>query len=118
MIGSGTGSFTVNVLYGPEFKLGEQDVAVPMEENITLVCAQNVTSNPASSVEWTDNVGNTIADGERHTNDPSVVSLTIVHATTNDSGNWSCSVSVIGPNNETAGESQHTIMLTVLSLEM
>ena len=90
---------------GPEFDddiESPSDAAVLQNDTVTLVCGENLTGFPNPDIEWRDNNGALISNGGRYTfsDSPDVVSLTISDTTANDAGNWSCNVSVTGPNGE------------------
>ena len=90
---------------GPEFDddiESPSDAAVLQNDTVILVCGKNLAGFPNPDVEWRDNNGALISNGGRYTFSDSldVVSLTISDTTASDAGNWSCNVSVTGPNGE------------------
>ena len=90
---------------GPEFDddiEGPSDAAVLQNDTVILVCGKNLIGFPNPDIEWRDNNGALISNGGRYTFSDSldVVNLTISDTTANDTGNWSCNVSVTGPNGE------------------
>ena len=90
---------------GPEFDdniESPSDAAVLQNDTVILVCGKNLAGFPNLDIEWRDNNGALISNGGRYTfsDSPDVVSLTISDTTASDAGNWSCNVSVTGPNGE------------------
>ena len=65
-------------------------------ESLTLVCGRNLDSNPEAVVEWRDPNGNA---ANNLTNGGNELVLTRTFTRT-DAGNWTCTVSVTGPNGE------------------
>ena len=87
---------------------------------LTLVCGQNLGSNPEAMVEWRDPDGTVVASGASNfTNGGSEMALTFnssTPSTLTDAGNWTCTVSVTGPNGEVLPLSPivRTITVTVV----
>ena len=87
----------MNALDGPTFQSkGPSKQYVVLNDSLSLVCGTGLDSNPQAIITWTAPDGTTVMDNVRYDleNGPDIVRLNITHTTLNDSGIWSCDVTV------------------------
>ncbi len=100
-------------LDGPDIEATETSFAAAEGVNTTLVCGTNLVGNPVPSVHWRDSRANTIDTNDTayiFNNGQELVTLTILQAQLNDSGNWTCVLS----SNVTGNIVERMLALTVI----
>ena len=94
---------------GPQITRGPDTVVVIEGSNATLLCGEDLQTNPQATVVWSDNTGNTVYDGVAPDNTPAAaattvdprisvantlesVRLSLRGLTEQDAGNWVCTL--------------------------
>ncbi len=94
----GIKGINIFIIVGPSIERGPEQRAIPVGEPLSLVCGTNLMSNPQASIRWIDNQGVDVTSPSRLNTfaNNTLVSLEFDNTTSQDTGTWSCVVTVVG----------------------
>ncbi len=108
-----------SIVVGPSIERGPEQRAIQVGQPLSLVCGTNLMSNPQATSRWMDNLGVDVTSGYRLNTfgNSTLVSLEFNNTMSQDTGTWSCVVTVnvteVTPS-VTIGEVTIDISLTVV----
>ena len=90
--------FVSMMIVGPSIRRGDTQRAVELGAPLSLLCGDQLMSNPPATITWQDPRGGVVTDNTHYelVNDGTGVRLNFTNTTLSDNGRWTCNVTVTG----------------------
>ena len=86
------------MIVGPSIRRGDSQRAVELGAPLSLLCGDQLMSNPPATITWQDPRGGVVMDNARYdlVNDVTGMRLNFTNTTLSNNGQWTCNVTVMG----------------------